>query len=101
MSEIKNQLKQELADVEWRDLISHAQRDVLIVVNASLDLLEVGHAIATDQVNIVQNWISQNLIHKPTPEQLSDWNITPERQFSTLIVQPFVLVQSVNVSELE
>lgn len=101
MSEIKNQLKQELADVEWRDLISHAQRDILIVVNASLDLLEVGLAIATDQVNIVQNLISQNLIHKPTPEQLSNWNSTPEKQFKTLIVQPFVLVQSVNVSELE
>ncbi|PSF37661.1 DUF2288 domain-containing protein [Aphanothece hegewaldii CCALA 016] len=101
MSDIKSQLKQELAYVEWRDLIPHAQRDVLIVVEPSLDILEVGDAIAGDQVNIVQSWISQNLIHKPTPDQLSDWNITPERQFSTLIVQPFVLVQFINSSELQ
>lgn len=94
MSEIKNQLQQELADVEWRDLIAHAQRDVLIVVNDSLNILEVGEAIANDQVHLVQGWISQNLIHKPTSEELSDWNSTPEKEFSTLIVQPFVLVQS-------
>jgi hypothetical protein len=101
MSEIKSQLKKDLADVEWSDLVPHAQRDVLIVVNSSLDMLEVGMAIASDQVTLVQNWIGQNLIHKPTPDQLSDWNTTPQRQFSTLIVQPFVLIQLINSSELE
>lgn len=45
MSEIKGQLKKDLADVEWCDLVPHAQRDVLIVVNPSLDILEVGEAI--------------------------------------------------------
>lgn len=101
MSEIKNQLQQELADVEWHDLIPHAQRDVLIVVNPSLDILDVGMAIASDQVTLVQDWIGQNLIHKPTPDQLSNWNTTLQKQFSTLIVQPFVLIQLINSSELE
>lgn len=99
MSEIKSQLKKDLADVDWSDLVPHAQRDVLIVVNSSLDMLEVGMAIATDQVTLVQNWIGQNLIHKPTPDQLGDWNTTPQRQFSTLIVQPFVLIQLINSSD--
>lgn len=101
MSDIKSQLKRDIADVEWTDLVPHAQRDVLIVVNSSLDLLEVGEAIASDQVILVQDWISQNLIHKPTPDQLSDWNTTPQRQFTTLIVQPFVLIQLINSSELQ
>lgn len=57
--------------------------------------------IASDQVILVQDWIGQNLIHKPTPDQLSDWNTTPQRQFTTLIVQPFVLIQLSNSSELE
>jgi hypothetical protein len=96
MSDIKIQLSEELAEIEWRDLIPHAQRDALIVVNPSLDLLEVGVAIAGDRVNLVQGWIGQSLIGKPTPTQLSDWNTTPERPFTALIVQPFVLVQPLN-----
>ncbi|MBR8831260.1 MAG: DUF2288 family protein [Chlorogloea purpurea SAG 13.99] len=93
MSQLENQLAAELAAVAWRDLVSHARRDALIVVSESLDLLEVGSAIAGDQVPLVQDWISSKLIFKPTTEDLGNWNLTPDKLFNTLIVQPFVLVQ--------
>ena len=35
MQDIKTQLEDELADIEWSDLVPHAQRDALIVVNES------------------------------------------------------------------
>ncbi|MGF1488454.1 MAG: DUF2288 domain-containing protein [Prochloraceae cyanobacterium] len=95
MQEIKSQLEEELADIEWSDLMPHAQRDALIVVNESLNLVDVGVAIASDNVGVVQNWISQGLIQKPSSEQLGAWNINPNKKFSTLIVQPFVLVTQV------
>jgi hypothetical protein len=93
MSDIKTQLTQELADIEWRDLKPHAMRDGLVVVHENLNLLDVGVAIAKDDVISVQHWISEQLIIKPSPEQLSSWNKAPERQFTALIVQPFVLIQ--------
>ncbi len=92
MSDIKSQLTEELADSEWNDLIPHGKRDALIVVDESLNLVEVGEAMAQDNVFLVQNWITQGLIHKPSMEELSIWNNTPEKKFSTLIVQPFVLI---------
>jgi len=95
MQEIKSQLEEELADIEWSDLVPHAQRDALIVVNESLNLVDVGVAIASDNVGVVQSWISQGLIQKPSSEQLGAWNINPNQKFSTLIVQPFVLVTQV------
>lgn len=95
MQDIKTQLEEELADVEWSDLIPHAQRDALIVVNESLNLVDVGVAIASDDVKVVRGWISEGLIQKPSVEQLGAWNISPEQKFSTLIVQPFVLVAKV------
>lgn len=96
MSELKNQLAEELAAVEWRDLIPHAQRDALIIVSESLNLLEVGNAIALDQVPTVESWIALKLIFKPTPTDLSNWNLTPDKLFNTLIVQPFVLIQGLS-----
>jgi hypothetical protein len=92
MSEIRGQLAQELAEVEWGEIIPHAKRDAVIVVAPTLDLLDVGEAIANDNVSLVQQWIAQALIHKPSSEELQLWNEQPTQIFNTLIVQPFVLV---------
>ncbi len=93
MQDLKTRLAQDLADSLWSDLQPHAKRDAIIVVDASLDMVEVGLALAQDNVTSVQHWIDEQLIQKPTPQQLHDWNCQPELQFHTLIVQPFVLIK--------
>lgn len=92
MQDIKDKLAEDVADIEWKDLIPHSQRDAIIVVTPHLDLLDVGAAIANDNTQSVHHWISESLIYKPSAQQLSDWNTQPETKFTTLIVQPFVLV---------
>ena len=99
MSDFKAQLSEELADVEWSSLIPHAQRDALIVVSPSLDLIDVAVAMANDNVSLVQQWISKQLIYKPSSDDLSSWNAHPAKKFSTLIVQPFVLVSAAGSTE--
>jgi hypothetical protein len=93
MSDIQAQLTEEIAKIDWQSLIPHAQRDALILVSPSLNLIDVGIAMANDNVAIVQNWISQELIRKPFQEELSSWNILPDKEFTSLIIQPFVLIQ--------
>lgn len=95
MSDLKTELQQQIAQMDWKDLIPHAQRDALIVVDQNLDLIEVGYAIAEDKTSLVQNWISEQLIQKPSSQQLSSWNENPSHKFKTIIVQPFVLISSV------
>ncbi|MBL1210443.1 DUF2288 domain-containing protein [Geminocystis sp. GBBB08] len=92
MSDLKAELQKQIAEMNWKDLIPHAQRDALIVVDQNLDLIEVGYAIAQDKTNLVQNWISEQLIQKPSSQQLSLWNSDPNHRFYTIIVQPFVLI---------
>lgn len=75
----------------WEWLKPHASRDALVIVNPQLDLVEVGLALATDNVQLVQRWIGEALLTKPTPAQLQDWGC--DRTFTSLIVQPYVLVQ--------
>ncbi|NEQ32109.1 MAG: DUF2288 domain-containing protein [Leptolyngbya sp. SIO4C5] len=90
-------LKLELAEMVepaiWSDLIPHAKRDAVIVVTPQMDMVEVGVAIATDNVAAVQRWIGEQVIAKPTPEQLTEWNGNASKRLKALIIQPYVLVQ--------
>lgn len=93
MSDFRAELAECLDEAEWNWLKPHVQRDRVLVVNQALDLLDVGVAIARDDVLSVQHWISEQLVHKPFAEQLADWNSDQTKRFQALIVQPFVLVQ--------
>lgn len=93
MGNLKDDLAEMMDQADWNALIPHAKRDALIVVTPGLDLLDVGVAIATDRIDIVQGWIGQGLIAKPSQAQLELWNQFPGKQFTALIVQPYVLIQ--------
>ncbi|HAC63283.1 MAG TPA: DUF2288 domain-containing protein [Cyanothece sp. UBA12306] len=95
MQDLKTRLNEDLAEAQWQDLIPHAQRDAIIIVTDHLDLLEVAVAIAQDDTDAVQHWISEALISKPSPEQLTIWNSDTSKMFKTLIVQPFVVIQAI------
>jgi hypothetical protein len=63
------------------------------VVDAGLDLAEVGSAIAHDDVATVNRWLAEALLAKPSPLQIKTWDQQRTKCFQSLIVQPFVLVQ--------
>lgn len=96
MSDIKQQLQEQLAEITWKELKPHAERSALIIVDQNLDLVEVGYAIAQDNAKVVQNWISEQLIQKPTAQQLDIWNENENQMFKTIIVNPFVLISPID-----
>lgn len=89
----KEELKKTLDEAEWSWLKPHADRDAVILVAQSLDLISVGDAIALDAVQQVQEWVAQGLLAKPTIDQMSAWDLEPGRKFLSLVVQPYVLIQ--------
>lgn len=96
MPSLKERLEKDVADISWKDLQPHARRDAVIVITQDLELSEVAVAIAEDNTTLVRDWIGNRAIAKPTAEQLTDWNQQPEKQFTALIVQPFVVVKEVS-----
>ncbi len=90
-----SQLKDSLDEAEWSWLKAHAQRDGLIFVSQSLDLLQVGGTIAQDHSEKVKEWIQGGLLSKPTREQMDQWEQTPGKRFLSLVVQPYVLIQEI------
>lgn len=95
MQDLRAELAEILDEAEWDWLIPHVQRDVVVVVAQGLDLLDVGVAIASDNVSSVQFWIGEQLIAKPSPAQMQSWNADRNKKFQALIVQPYVLVQEI------
>ncbi|MDB9372195.1 DUF2288 domain-containing protein [Nodularia sphaerocarpa] len=93
MSDLRAELTEILDEAEWEWLIPHVKRDAVIVVAEDLDLLDVGVAIASDQISSVQQWIDQQLMAKPSDTQLGNWNSDRTKRFHTLIIQPYVLVK--------
>jgi hypothetical protein len=83
----------ELDEAEWQWLEPHLARDAVIFVHPSLNLVEVAIAIANDQSQQVQAWISHQWLYKPSPELVATLDQAPERRFMSLIVQPYVLLQ--------
>lgn len=95
MSDLRTELSETIDEAEWEWLMPHVKRDAVIVVSLDLDLLDVGEAIANDNIPLVQRWIDEELISKPSNQQLGLWNSNQQKRFNTLIIQPYVLVQEV------
>lgn len=93
MEDLRAALAESIDEAEWDWLVPHVQRDALVVVDPALDILDVGVAIANDDTIVVQRWISEQLIYKPSAEQLTLWERDRTRRFSALIIQPYVLMQ--------
>jgi hypothetical protein len=92
--DLRSQLEKSIDAATWEWLMPHNERDVIIWVDQSIDLLEVALAIAQDQTQAVQHWIAEQVIAKPSEVQKSRWSARDaDFQFSALIVQPYVLIQ--------
>jgi hypothetical protein len=93
MSTLTDRLQQDLAEVAWRDLRCHVQRDAVILVASGLDLAATAAAVAGDDSRRIRAWIASGQMTKPTSAQLATWEQQMDKPFRMLIVQPFVLVQ--------
>ncbi|MEW5859063.1 MAG: DUF2288 domain-containing protein [Cyanobacteriota bacterium] len=93
MQGLREELAELIDEAEWNWLMPHAEREAVVIVAQELDLLDVGVAIANDDVSSVQHWISEQLIYKPSEAQKQDWKDNQSKRFNALIVSPYVLVQ--------
>jgi hypothetical protein len=95
MSDLRAQLAENMDEAIWEWLIPHQEKDKVLLVSQQLDLLDVGMAIANDNVVSVQQWMRDMWLYKPSTEQVAAWNHNRSKRFNALIVQPFILVQEI------
>jgi hypothetical protein len=90
---MRENLAASMGPIEFSDLRAHLTRDAVIVVAPSLDLLDVGEALARDDKAVVASWIEAGLLEKPSLETIERWSKASRSALTALVVQPFVLVQ--------
>lgn len=96
MSAMIESFQRDLAEVSWRELRIHMQRDAIIIVSAGLDLITAAVAVAEDNKEYVEQWIGAGNMSKPGKEQLASWESNLDKPFRMLIVQPFILIQDIH-----
>ncbi len=100
-----NGIDQSFADqvdaAQWQWLRAHNERGALILVEQLLELATVGERVAADDAVAVQSWLASRLLSKPTAEQSTAWDATPDKPFAMLVVSPFVLIQELDAPEKE
>ena len=87
--ELRTRLREELAQVGWRDLRQHAGRGALFLVRESPGVVEAALAVATDDRARVERWLLAGALARPSEAQLAAWEQQPDQPFECLIVQPF------------
>ena len=83
---LAKKLSAEVGVVSWEALSPHASRGALFWVDAQLDLVEVGVALAMDDVKSVRTWHEEGMLLLASASGPEDFSA-----FRFLIVQPFVL----------
>jgi len=85
-----------LGAVPGSDLVAHLRRDAVVWVDASLDLVTVGVALAADDAPSLSSWLQRGLVRRPDARERAAWEAAIERRWRVVIVQPFVLVQALD-----
>ena len=91
MDSLKEKFEKELTHVPWSALIPHAQKERLFLVDQSVDLIQVALWIAQDSVQHIQSVIDQKQLVRVSSTDKQDG------VFQFLIVQPYILAQSVSL----
>jgi hypothetical protein len=90
---MRESLMASMGPIELSDLRAHLVRDAVIVVGASLDLLDVAEAVAKDDKAKVAAWIDSGAVGKPSLETIERWSKPGAVKLTSVVVRPFVLVQ--------
>jgi len=97
---MRDRIAESLGDVHFSDLRAHVARDAVIIVDDALDLLDVGVALAENDVSKVDAWIRSGKLTKPSADDLTRWSLDVNLRFRAAIVQPFVLIRRPAASSL-
>ena len=94
---IREKLADQLGTAPWSLLEVHAQKDRLILVDASLAVLDVAQNIAENQTDVVSAWIADGQVGKPTLEQWTEFKSDQAVRFQFVVVQPYIVAQVINI----
>lgn len=96
--ELKEKLSSEVLETTWKPLAEHYARGVVYYLEPELDIVDVGEAMATDEVGVIKKWLDDGLLYTPTTDQATQFADDLDQKFAMLIIEPYVLIQKKGLS---
>lgn len=93
MIKTREELTLDILTADWHSLRAHLERGGVIVVDGSLDLVDVAVKVAEDYASIIGQWINNGFLCKPAAEQIAEWDCNKQKCFRMLIISPYILIQ--------
>ena len=91
-SSTEDKLEKYTGTVGWSYLKPHFESGALLYVDPSLNISEVGQALANDDKSKIEAWLQSGDMIKPDQLHVQWWEQNPQ-DFKALVVSPFVLMQ--------
>lgn len=91
-NELHAKLNAETAKLRWAELASHFERGAVIVVDPSLDLVDVARCVAADDKKAVADWLEHAQIQRAQASHADDWKARDPLLWA-VVTAPWVLVQ--------
>lgn len=88
-------LNLETAHIPWRDLQTYYARGQVVFVSETLDLLEVGEALAADDKARFEQWMADGTVGEVPVVRAQAW-YEAEAELWAVVIAPWVLVQDRN-----
>ena len=78
--------------IAWRELARFFAGGKVLLVDNSLNLVEVAAAVSSDNAQAVSQWVAVNQLAAVSDEQALDWQQKDEHLWA-VVTAPWVLVQ--------
>jgi hypothetical protein len=90
----RNELNIQTAKITWRELEVFFANGTVIYVSSKLDLINVALEMSLDNKIQIEEWMSDNMVHRVSDQQAQLW-LNDEIILWSVVVKPWVLVQPI------
>lgn len=84
----------ETATIAWNQLEIFYARGEAILVDKTMDLIKVAHAISVDEIHVVEEWIAEGKLKRQFDEEARIWS-EQQSEVWAVVIKPWVLVQEI------
>ena len=89
---VLNNILGQTSKIAWRELARFFAGGKVLLVDNSLNLVEVAAAVSSDNTQAVSQWVAVNQLAAVSDEQALDWQQKDEHLWA-VVTAPWVLVQ--------
>lgn len=92
--ELRQKINLETGQLTWPELTRYFAKGNVVVVDPSLDLVEVAVQMCADNAARIEQWSNEGLLHRAQDDDAKRWN-AQQSTFWSCVVAPWVLVQEI------